>query len=160
MTMRLKSILGFVLCLLLASSCGSNNGTPSPDRNSDNAMPNYEFDLTSAVTSRNAAWKLMWVWTAGPRMGGEETMESMAIAKFVDAKGQAVDAITDVKVTAWMPEHMHDTGSEQPIVTVKQNGVISVANIRFFMTGPWEMIVRGRVAGAYDEVRFPVEIKD
>lgn len=146
-------------------SCGKNNGSPngkSQNPEVSEFTPNgLSLTDSAGIPSSSKQFVMTRAWTLGPKCGGDPVVESRLKMMFYNAQdGSIASGIGPISVTAWMPEHGHDTGSEQPKAELTDQSVVKVSNIFFIMTGKWEVIVRAKIGELDEEWRFEQNIID
>ena len=160
-----KVFEGFLVALTLSvAGCGANNGSPDPTKrpsdSADLASCNNPTNLIAdTLTSQGGNWKVDYSWQIGPSMNEDEQIENKLALSFKTYTGIVPTSLTNVQVTAWMPEHKHGTGNELPKTNFDVGGKAIIDNIWFTMSGKWEMILKAAVNDVADEVRFCVNVR-
>lgn len=151
-----------VMMLLVLSSCGRNNGTPSSAPSpSDDAKqkPKIEgLDLNQTILAKGGHWRVSPNWFVGPSAGETQQIENKLQLLFVTPAGAAVDTLTDVSFVPFMSKHGHGLGRIKPKVSIGELGAVSVTGLQFTMPGPWEISVKGTVDGVADEAVLNVDV--
>lgn len=154
---------GLFLVVLLAASCGRNNGTPiqkpaRPEVPATGKPPIFDSRLQLAESGN---WKADLTWDREPSFSDEEFMEMTGTVRIVTSNNVVPVSIADAVFTADMPQHGHGTGNIIPDIKVSDisRGELRFSNLYFTMTGSWRIKVKAIVDGKIDTWTTYVEVK-
>jgi hypothetical protein len=147
-----------LLAAFVCTGCGTDITTSNKESPGIGSCTSPINSLSGSLTSGVKKWGTQFNWDVGPSMGGIDLVENQMTLIFKTYNGKTPDTLTEVVVTAWMPEHKHGTGNQVPRTEFGQRGEAKIKNIWFSMTGLWELIIKATVNDAADELRFCVNV--
>jgi hypothetical protein len=150
-SLRRLSVLLACSLVLACSKQTSVGEVPAPRATS---VPDSALGQTSKKGVFRAA---ITAWFAGPRVTfGEESLNSLQVT-LVLPNGTKPTSIAVREVFPYMKIHGHGAPGDRPIAEAKEN-VLTVSQLGFSMSGPWELNVRLVVHGQEDVVEIPVQV--
>jgi hypothetical protein len=96
----------------------------------------HEWDGARSITTNGGAWRV--VWRARPAVVPRG--QPFAIDAWVFAAGdpQHPAAAVDLRVDAWMPDHLHGM-NRVPRIVRRDDGGFTIEGMLFHMSGAWEL---------------------
>lgn len=137
-------VIGFFLL-----SCSNGSSGSSADQNTA---------LVSQVSGTYFQAKIL-EWTFGPEVSGDSVTEMKNTCRIEVrlADGSTPAGLAVESAYPFMKIHGHGAPDEQIAVTV-EGEVVTVSNIAFTMSGPWELHLKVSANGQSEELEIPLEV--
>ena len=146
-----KILMSFsVLCLALSqTSCGDSDHSSHTENGTNNV---------SEVVGQNFRAKIL-SWSSGPEVSGDSVaeMNNECVVEVLLADGSTPEALTVETAFPYMKIHGNGAPDEQISFKVEGNKV-TVSQIAFTMSGPWELHVKVSAGGRSEELEIPVVV--
>lgn len=119
------------------------------------------FENTEAAVVRGKVFAARIVqWQRGPQVSEDISPESLSKCEIeiTTLDGQVPAALSVETAYPYMKIHGHGAPSGQ-ITRTLQGNRLTVDNIMFTMSGPWELRVKASVNGQTEELELPVVVR-
>lgn len=134
---------------LACGACGGGTSTPQPDAfvdcTSDPRAETFSAGMSKVGTQGAITFKLVSAQPVTPSRGLNEWQLDL-----LDGTGTAIAGAT-VKVTPYMPDHMHDAGVV-PEISEPTAGHYTLKMINLWMPGVWQTTIEATPAGGAKDV--------
>jgi|GEM_PF-3658286 len=147
---KIKSVIAVFLGLSLHWGCGASPGKKNADPPSSSpTAPAGSLTVEHAVWAQGGTWQVVGTWIGLPDGPDGKTGNDLDLA-FFGVDGSPLTAVKIEEVKPWMTVHGHGTSTKNMVIEPDATAanVIHVKNIRFVMSGPWEIFVTAKSESA------------
>ncbi len=152
------------LFLTLLTSCGheKQNNPPQGEATQLSKEDGEAPPPLPGVSSKQGLFRVQVEWQAGPGFAKESKFESRAKIVFLSSDGQPCPTCRPLKIWPWMKIHTHGTGKVKPRwkQVPDELGAYLVSNIKFTMTGPWELMIEAELEGRKDTLEWVLSVPE
>ena len=159
----MRQIIGLVAVVsLLLYGCGLNNGTSTPvargSRSSDATVP---ADGSTLDLSSKTYWRGELVWDHKPSFQHDQLVELSGHIYLRTESGAVPGSVTQLKLSAIMPELGRGTGKFLPQIHVDESdaGHFLFDNLFMTSTGLWRLQISATVDERFDTWTRSVDLK-
>ena len=132
--------------------------TPKPSDESDSKPP-LLFSPSLGTNSKQGIFLGRFgSWSRGPQVTNGDSTRNDFQLEFALPKGQAPKSFEVISLSPFMKIHGHGVPRAFLPKWAVSGSRVTVSQLGFIMSGPWEVNVRARVDGQEDDIELSVEV--